>query len=60
MNNAYVAGEEEYKGKIQEGFLADLVVLDQNPLTVPGRTLKDIRVMITMVDGVIVFERPRT
>jgi predicted amidohydrolase YtcJ len=60
VNNAWVAGEEEYKGKIQEGFLADLVVLDANPLTVPGRRIKDIRVMMTMVDGKLVFERPST
>jgi len=60
VNNAWVAGEEDYKGRIREGFMADLVVLDANPLEVDGRALKDVRVMITMVDGRIVFERPRT
>jgi predicted amidohydrolase YtcJ len=60
VNNAWVAGEEDYKGRIREGFLADLVVLEADPLTVPGRRLKDVRVMITMVDGKIVFERPTT
>jgi predicted amidohydrolase YtcJ len=60
VNNAWVAGEEEYKGKIQEGFLADIAVLDANPLAVePGR-LKDVRVLMTIVGGRVVFERPAT
>lgn len=60
VNNAWVAGEEDYKGRIKVGYLADLVVLEANPLEVPGSQLKDIRVLITMVDGKVVFERPAT
>jgi predicted amidohydrolase YtcJ len=60
VNNAWVAGEEDYKGRIEVGFLADLVVLEDNPLQVPGRQLRDLRVMLTMVDGKVVFERPAT
>jgi len=60
VNNAWVAGEEDYKGRIQEGFLADLAVLDANPLTVDGRLLKDVQVTMTVVDGKVVFERPTT
>ena len=60
VNNAYAAGEEEYKGKLAEGFLADIAVLDRDPFAVDPSELKDIRVMMTFVDGVVVFERPRT
>ena len=60
VNNAYVAGEEDYKGKIQPGFLADIAVLDRDPFEVDPLELKDIRVVLTIVDGRVTFERPRT
>lgn len=60
VNNAWVAGEEEYKGRLAEGFLADIAVLEADPFEVDPLELKDIRVMVTVVDGEIVFERPRT
>ncbi len=60
VNNAWVAGEEDYKGQIKVGYLADLAVLEENPLEVEGTRLRDLRVLITMVNGTIVFERPAT
>jgi predicted amidohydrolase YtcJ len=35
-------------------------VLEEDPFVVNPLELKDIRVMLTSVDGRIVFERPRT
>jgi predicted amidohydrolase YtcJ len=60
VNNAWVVGEEDYKGQIKVGYLADLAVLEDNPLEVEGSRLRDLRVLITMVNGKIVFERPAT
>ena len=60
VNNAYVAGEEAYKGMLAEGFLADIAVLDRDPFAVAPLDLKDVRVVLTIVDGEVVFERPRT
>lgn len=60
VNNAWVAGEEHVKGKLLPGFLADLAVLDRNPLERPPEELKDVKVIMTVVDGKIVFERPKT
>ncbi len=60
VNNAWVAGEESYKGRLAPGFLADLAVLDANPLRIEGTRLKDVRVLMTVVDGEVVFERPAT
>lgn len=57
VNNAYAAGEEDFKGRIREGYLADLAVLDRNPLEADPSALKDIQVVWTIVDGTIVFER---
>ncbi|NIP81161.1 MAG: amidohydrolase family protein, partial [Gemmatimonadetes bacterium] len=49
VNNAWVAGEEEYKGKLAPGFLADIAVLDRDPFAVDPLELKDVRVMLTIV-----------
>ena len=60
VNNAWVAGEESYKGKLMPGYVADIAVLEEDPFVVNPLELKDIRVMLTIADGRIVFERPRT
>lgn len=57
VNNAWVAGEEDRKGRIREGFLADLAVLQRNPFEVEPLELKDVRVDYTIVGGRIVHER---
>jgi predicted amidohydrolase YtcJ len=49
--SAYASGQEDRKGSLTPGRLADLVVLSDNPVTVdPGR-IKDIEVLRTMVGG---------
>ncbi|UCD09265.1 MAG: amidohydrolase [Dehalococcoidales bacterium] len=57
LNAAYVSFEEEEKGTISEGKLADLVLLSDNPTTVPPEQLKDITVEMTVVGGEVVWER---
>ena len=58
VNNAWAGGEEALKGSLATGKLADLVVLDRDPFATPAATLKDRRVLYTIVGGRIVFERP--
>ena len=60
VNNAWVGMMEDKLGMVKEGFLADLAVLDQNPFQVDPRALKDVRVVMTIVNGKVVFERPHT
>ncbi len=55
INNAYATFEEDIKGSIEVGKLADLVVLSDDILTCPEDHIKDIRSEITMVGGKIVF-----
>ena len=51
---AYFAFEEGLKGRIEEGFLADLVVLDEDPFLSPGEIEKR-RVEMTFVGGRCVY-----
>lgn len=55
--SAYQHFEEDMKGSLAPGKLADLVVLDKNPLTVEPDEIKDIVVMQTIKSGVTVYER---
>jgi hypothetical protein len=48
---AYAAGMEDRLGKLATGYLADLVVLDRDPYTVPSAELLSLRVEGTMVGG---------
>ncbi len=51
INAAVCAFEEEVKGTIEVGKFADLVVLDQDPLTTPKKELKHINVEMTFLGG---------
>jgi len=51
INAAYQYSEEDSKGSLEPGKLADLVILDRNPLKVDPMTIKDIRVVETIKEG---------
>ena len=57
VNNAYAAFEEDLKGSLEVGKLADLVVLSQDLLTVPEDEILDTRVDLTIVGGQIRYRR---
>jgi predicted amidohydrolase YtcJ len=48
-------GEQASKGSLEPGKLADLVILDQNPLRVDPAQIKDIRVVETIKEGKTIF-----
>jgi predicted amidohydrolase YtcJ len=55
---AWLTGDEHGRGKLLPGHLADLVVLDRDPLDCPPEQLGEIEVVATMVGGRWVHEPP--
>ena len=55
-NAAYASFEEDIKGAIAPGKLADIVILSDDPTKSPPERIKDIRVEMTVIDGRVVWE----
>jgi len=51
-------GEQDSKGSLEVGKLADLVILDKNPLKVDKMAIKDIRVVETIKEGDTIYRAP--
>ena len=56
IGSAYFSFEEDSRGSIELGKLADLVILDKDILTCPEEEIINIRPLKTMVGGNFVFE----
>ena len=57
IEGAWQLFEEDQKGSLTAGKLADLVILDANPLTVETDAILDIKVIETLKEGVPVYQR---
>jgi predicted amidohydrolase YtcJ len=55
---AWLSHDERRRGKLLPGYLADLVVLDRDPLAIEPEELPDVRVVATMVGGRWVHNPP--
>ncbi len=58
INNAYVLRLEDMIGSLEEGKLADLIVLDRDILICPAETLKETKVLSTYLSGKLVYQKP--
>jgi len=55
LNAAYAGYEENIKGSIKVGKLADLVVLSDDILTIDPVKIKDVKINMTIFNGEIVY-----
>ena len=53
LNGAYLSGEENIKGSLEPGKLADIIILDRNIAKEDNVGIKNARVALTMVGGEI-------
>jgi hypothetical protein len=56
LNAAYASREEHIKGSITPGKLADFVLLSANPTRVSPEAVAEIKVLMTVIGGKIVWE----
>lgn len=57
LHGAYATFEEDIKGSIELGKLADLIVLSENILEIPEMDIVDIEVEMTMIDGNVEYSK---
>jgi predicted amidohydrolase YtcJ len=57
INAAYASFEEDIKGSLKAGKLADFVVLDKDITTIPSPEIRDISVLMTVVGGKAMFTK---
>ena len=57
INGAYAAFEENIKGSIEVGKLADLTILDKDIMTIKEDDILDTKVEITIIGGKVVYSR---
>lgn len=56
-NAAYACFRERELGQIQPGYLADLIIVDRDPLTIPPEQLSTVGVDVTIFNGRVVWNR---
>jgi hypothetical protein len=57
LNAAYASFDEDKKGTIEAGKLADLTILSDNPTKIPAEKIRDVKVEVVIVGGKVVYSR---
>lgn len=60
LMGAYASFEEDIKGNLKEGKLADVIVLNKSILNEKKDKIKDLKVEMTMINGEVVFKSSKT
>jgi hypothetical protein len=56
VNAARQMGNSHKTGRIERGMLADVIVVDRNPLKVPATQVHDTKVRMTVINGEVVYQ----
>ena len=56
IDGAYASFEEGIKGSLERGKLADIVVIDRDLTNIPPETIRDAKIVMTIVGGKVVSE----
>jgi len=56
ISAAYASFDEHRKGTLEPGKFADFVILDRDILSVPPETIKETKIIMTVVGGKVVYE----
>lgn len=59
INSSYELHQDAETGSLEVGKLADLIVLDRNFFKIPSEEIADIKVLQTVVGGVVVYQDPK-
>jgi predicted amidohydrolase YtcJ len=57
QGSAWFSFEENERGQIKNGFLADAVILDKDYFTIPVDQIGSIKPVLTLIDGQIIYQR---
>jgi predicted amidohydrolase YtcJ len=57
INNAFACFEDDVRGSLEVGKLADITVFDKNLLEIPEEDLLNAEVVFTIIDGKVIFEK---
>lgn len=57
INSAYQYFEEDKKGSIKKGKIADLIIVDKNPLKVDKQELRNIKILQTIKNGNVIWKQ---
>ena len=57
LNSAYASHEENIKGSISVGKLADVVIVSENLLEIDPVRIKDVEVVTTIFDGKVIYQK---
>ncbi len=57
LNNAYAAFEEEIKGSLAPGKLADITILSKDILTIPDEEILSTEILYTIVGGTVLYQK---
>jgi hypothetical protein len=58
IEGAYSTGQEDIKGTLEVGKLADMVLVSDDPLKIDPDKIKDIKNLMTIVGGKVVYVAP--